>query len=75
MTKNNLETMTNAHTNLTVFSAVADILENGHLYGSDDMGRRTAEKIVSLCRKEQTKLYLKYEAARAALVQKKDQGQ
>ena len=39
------------HTNLTIFAAVVSLMEGGHLYGSSP--HKTAEKIISLCKKEQ----------------------
>jgi hypothetical protein len=52
----------NAHTNLTVFSAVQALLENGLIYGPEPAAVR---KIIAICKAEQQRQLRIMDAAKA----------
>lgn len=52
-----------AHTNLNVFATVVAILEGGLIYGGQN---KAAQKIISICQKEQARQLHKLDAAVAA---------
>jgi hypothetical protein len=54
-----------AHTNLNVFASIVSILEGGHLYGCHSDG--TAQRIIEICKAEQSKCLARYDRARAAV--------
>lgn len=54
-----------AHTNLNVFASIVSILEGGHLYGCHS--DRTANRIIEICKAEQSRCLARYDAAVAAL--------
>jgi glutamate-1-semialdehyde aminotransferase len=74
MTNKELDTVAHTHTNLNVFAAVLQLMEAGLIYGGETIGSlEAADEIIQICKAEQRRLVRKYDAARAALVQK-DQG-
>lgn len=58
-----IEEASQAHTNLNMFAAVAEMLEGGCIYGVGT-APDTAQKIVKLCRKEQQNQLRIYDMAR-----------
>jgi hypothetical protein len=57
-----------AHTNLNVFASIVSILEGGHLYGC--YSDRAAQRIIEICKAEQSKCLARYDAASLALSSK-----
>lgn len=54
-----------AHTDLNTFAAVVSLLEGGHLYRSSSYG--AAERIITICKKEQDKALREYDRHIAAV--------
>lgn len=63
------ERAANAHTDLNTFASVVSLLEGGHIYLP--ASRRAVGKIITICKREQSKRLAAYDAA-INIVGKKD---
>lgn len=53
MKRNHIETALRAHTNLNVFAQVERLLES--VYGGSPTADKSAQRIIDICKKEQTR--------------------
>lgn len=61
MKRNHIETALRAHTNLSIFAQVESILEG--LYGGSPTANKSAQRIIDICKQEQTRQLRRMDAA------------